>query len=60
MSGPGYGAVQAKALEAAKSVAARRMLTDDERRKLRRETEGFQELLREAEPVRDDEAGDDD
>ncbi|MEY2531197.1 MAG: hypothetical protein QOI96_1282, partial [Verrucomicrobiota bacterium] len=42
MSGPGYGAVQAKALEAAKSVAARRMLTDDERRKLRRETEGFQ------------------
>ena len=35
----GYGVVQAKALEAAKSVTARRWLTDDERRAIRRGTE---------------------
>lgn len=31
----GFGAIQAKTLEAAKSVTAKRLLTDDERRALR-------------------------
>lgn len=34
----GYGAVQAKALEAAKPVTAKRYLTDDERKDLRQGT----------------------
>jgi hypothetical protein len=55
----GYGAVQAKALEAAKSVTARRMLTDEERRALRRGAEDMQAFLQEAEPERE-ELGEDD
>jgi hypothetical protein len=55
----GYGAVQARALEAAKSVTAKRFLNDDERRAIRRSTSDLQELLRQAKPE-EEEPGDDD
>jgi hypothetical protein len=46
----GYGAVQAKTLEAAKSVTAKRGLTDDERRALRRGAADFTAFEKEAAP----------
>jgi len=49
----GYGAVQAKALEAAKSVTAKRWLTDEERKELRRGTADFQAFEEEASPEQD-------
>ena len=46
----GYGAVQAKTLEAAKPVTAMRLLTDDERRELRRGLVDWAVFEREAAP----------
>ena len=49
----GYGAVHAKALEAAKSITAKRGLTDDEHKSLRRGTVDFIAFEKEATPEDD-------
>lgn len=54
----GFGAVQAKALEAAKPVTAKRLLSDDERSALRKGTIDLEALEAEI-SVSDDEAPDD-
>jgi hypothetical protein len=54
----GYAAVQAKALEAAKPVTALRLLTDEERRALRRGAVDWNAFQREAEP-QEEEPGED-
>jgi hypothetical protein len=53
LSTGGYGAVQAKTLEAAKSVTMKRGLTDEERKALRRGTIDFDALEEEAIPEED-------
>ncbi len=55
----GYGVVQAKALEAAKSVTARRGLTVEEHKELRRGTADFQKFEAEVAPEDDPPEGDD-
>jgi hypothetical protein len=58
LSTGGYGAVQAKTLEAAKVVTVKRLLTDQERRDLRRGVADFEGFEQEAAP--DDEPSDED
>ena len=53
----GYGVVEARALEAAKTLTAKRSLTDDEMHALRRGAVDFEALKREVAP--DDEEGGD-
>jgi hypothetical protein len=53
LSSGGYGAVQATALEAAKTVTAKRFLTDDERKKLSRESVDLADFEKEAAPAYD-------
>ncbi len=59
ISSGGYGAVQAKTLEAAKPVTAKRYLTDVERRALKRGTADLAALKKEADPEQE-EPGEDD
>jgi hypothetical protein len=54
----GYGAVHAKALEAAKSVTAKRRLTDDEYKELKRGTVDFAAFEKEATPEDDQQTED--
>jgi len=55
----GYGAIEAKALEAAKPVTASRWLSDDERRAIRRGTADWPGLLSEATPEQEQDIEDD-
>lgn len=55
----GFGAVQAKTLEAAKPVTAKRLLTDDERRALRRNAVDWATFEREAKPQQEEDTADD-
>jgi hypothetical protein len=50
----GFGAVQAKALEAAKSATAKRLLTEEERRGLKKEGWDWAPFEREARPQQED------
>ncbi len=54
ISSGGYGAVHAKTLEAAKSATAKRLLTQDERRELKRGTIDWDALRKEASPEREE------
>jgi hypothetical protein len=59
LGGGGFGAIQAKALEAAKPVTAKRWLSADERRELRRGTADLTVFEREANPEQEQEVSDD-
>jgi hypothetical protein len=54
----GFGAVQAKTLEAAKSVTAKRLLTDDERKASRRDNIDWVAFELEARPPQEDSTDD--
>jgi hypothetical protein len=54
----GFGAIQAKTAEAAKPVTAKRLLSDDERRALRRDAADWDAFEREVKPPEDDDASD--
>ena len=54
LNGGGYGAVRTKTLEAAKSVTAKRLLTDDERKGLRNGKLKPAALEKEANPEQDE------
>jgi hypothetical protein len=56
----GYGAVQAKALEAAKTVTGKRYLTDEERKAITTGTVDINEFYEEAAPSEEDEGSSDD
>lgn len=59
ISSGGFGAVQAKTLEAAKPVTAKRLLSDDERRTLRRNAVDWATFEREAKPPEEGDTADD-
>ena len=54
LPGGGFGAVQAQAIEAAKTVTAKRLLNDDERRALKHGNFDWTEFEREARPQQED------
>lgn len=56
----GYGAIQTKTLEAAKTVTAKRWLTDEERKQLRRGQIDFDAFEKEALPEEDEASDDED